>query len=316
MGRAHYEYWHNTATNGSFGAAAAVASALGLDRDRFAHASGLAGTMAAGLQQVLRSDSHAKPMHGAHAVESGLSSAISAAHGVTGALDILDGEVGYGAAMSRDCDWSLATAGLGEHYNIMRMTTKNHGCCGHAFAAIDGAMALMEMHRITAADVTSIRVGGYKATVDICGNKNHSTPFEGRFSVPYLIATSIIHGNARLDAFTAPRLADPPTAELARKVEVHLDPEIDAEFPHRRAARLTIETTGGTVHEHYQPTRIGDPDAPLTDDQLSDKFIELVAPVTGTGAAETLLATCWSLETLASVRDLPFAIGRDAEAAE
>ncbi len=316
MGRAHYEYWHNTATNGSFGAAAAAASALGLDRDRFANALGLAGTMAAGLQQSFRSDSYAKPMHGAHAVDSGLLSAVSAAHGVTGALDILEGEVGYGAAMSRDCDWSRATAGLGEHYNITRMTTKNHGCCGHAFAAIDGAMALKAKHGITADDIKAIRVGGYTATVDICGNKKHSTPFEGRFSVPYLIATSITHGDTRLDAFSAARLANPETAALVRKVDVHLDREIDAEFPHRRAARVTIETTDGTVHEHFQPTRIGDPDAPLSDDQLSRKFMELVSPVIGSGAAETLLAACWSLETLPSIRDLPFAIGRDAEAAE
>jgi 2-methylcitrate dehydratase PrpD len=177
-------------------------------------------------------------------------------------------------------------------------------------------MALKRAHGITAGDVKAIRVDGYKATVDICANKNHSTPFEGRFSVPYLIATSFTHGNTRLEAFTEPRLADPETAALARKVEVYLDADIDAEFPHRRAALVAIETTDGAVHERYQPTRIGDPDAPLTDDQLSDKFIELVAPVTGVGAAETLLAACWSLETLASIRDLPIAIGRDAQAAE
>ena len=63
MGRSHYKYWHNTATNGSFGAPAAVAAVLNLDRDRFANAIALAGTMAAGLQQSLRGDSHAKPMH-------------------------------------------------------------------------------------------------------------------------------------------------------------------------------------------------------------------------------------------------------------
>jgi 2-methylcitrate dehydratase PrpD len=134
--------------------------------------------------------------------------------------------------------------------------------------------------------------------------------------VPYLIATSITHGNTRLDAFTEPRLADPETAALVLKVDVYLDEAIDVEFPHRRAARVAIETSDGAVHEHYQPTRIGDPDAPLSDDQLSDKFMELVAPVTGAGAAETLLAACWSLETLASIRDLPIAIGRDAQAAE
>ncbi|MFB3122815.1 MAG: MmgE/PrpD family protein, partial [Candidatus Binatia bacterium] len=33
MGREHYRYWHNTATNGSFGATAAVATVLKLNRD-------------------------------------------------------------------------------------------------------------------------------------------------------------------------------------------------------------------------------------------------------------------------------------------
>ena len=45
-----FNYWHSTATNGSFGAAAAVAVVFNLDRDRFANAIALAGTMAAGLQ--------------------------------------------------------------------------------------------------------------------------------------------------------------------------------------------------------------------------------------------------------------------------
>ena len=314
MGRAHYRFWHNTATVGSFGAAAAAATAMQLDRTRFAHAIGLAGTRAAGLQQSFRSDSYAKPMHGAHAADSGILSAQSAAHGVTGALDILEGEVGLGAAMSENCDWSLATAGLGEEYNIARMTTKNHGCCGHAFAAIDGALALKEAHGLTADDVKHIAVGGYSATVDICAGKNHATPFEGRFSVPYLVATAITHGNARLDAFSEARLSHSETAALVGKIDVHLDAEIDAGFPHRRAARVTIETNDGRSLDFYQPTRRGDPDAPLSDDELADKFMELAVPVTGEREAAALLDACWSLESLASIRDLPIAMAVPAAA--
>lgn len=313
MGREHYRFWHNTATIGSFGAAAAVGTVLRLDRDKFAHALGLAGTMAAGLQQSFRSDSYAKPMHGAHAADSGMLCAQSAAHGVTGALDILEGEVGIGAAMSENCDWSIATAGLGESYNITRMTTKNHGCCGHTFAAIDGALALKQQHGLTAADIKHVRVGGYSATVDICANRKHSTPFEGRFSVPYLIATTITHGNTRLDAFTDERLSHPQTAALVGKVDVYLDEGIDAEFPGRRAAHVAIETNDGRVLEHYQPTRRGDPDAPLSDEELADKYMELMTPVTGEREAAALLEASWTLETLPSVRALP--IGAPASAA-
>ena len=316
MGREHYKYWHNTATNGSFAAAAAAGTVFRLDRDQFANALGIAGTMAAGLQQSFRSDNLAKPMHGAHAADSGLLAAISARQGVTGALDILEGEAGYGAAMSKDCDWSKATEGLGEVYNITRMTTKNHGCCGHTFAAIDGAIALREQHDLTATDIKVIRVGGYSATVDICSGKSHKTAVEGRFSVPYLVANGIVYGNARLDAFSATRLADPIVSSLAPKVTVYLDQKIDSGFPHRRSARVTIETKDGRMLEHYQPTRIGDPDAPLTDQQIDDKFKELVVPVTGDEAAHSLLDACWSLESLNSIRKLPFRIGRTAQAAE
>lgn len=305
MGRAHYRYWHNTATNGSFGAVAAVASLLKLDRDGIASAIGLVGTMAAGLQQAFRSDSHTKPMHGAHAADTGVLCATAAANGVTGTLDILEGEVGYGAAMSGDCDWSVATAGLGEDYNITRMTTKNHGCCGHTFAAIDAALALKQTHGIAAADIKSVSVGGYSATLDICSGRAHRTPFEGKFSTPYLVATAITHGSVRMDAFSDARLGDPETTALAEKVELHLDAEIDAVFPRHRSARMTIETVDGRVLEHFQRDRRGDPELPLSDDGISAKYMELVAPVTGEAAAEALLAALWSADEYGSVRDLP-----------
>jgi 2-methylcitrate dehydratase PrpD len=236
----------------------------------------------------------------------------SAARGVRGVLDILEGEVGFGAAMSEDCDWSQAIDGLGERYNITQMTTKNHGCCGHTFAAIDATLALKAGHGLTASDISRIKVGGYSATVEICSGKDHRTPYEGKFSVPYLVATAITHGSVRLDAFSDERLTDPETSALVQKVDLYLDRDIDAEFPRKRMARVTIETHDGRVLEHFQPTRKGDPELPLSDADISEKFRELAGPVMGVAKAEDLLAACWSLDTLGSVRDLPFYIQHEA----
>ena len=72
MGRPHYNYWHTTATNGSYGALFAAGTLLELDEEQFIHALGSAGTMAAGLQQAFREDCHGKPIHGAHAAGTGL----------------------------------------------------------------------------------------------------------------------------------------------------------------------------------------------------------------------------------------------------
>src|SRR5204863_432158 len=78
----------------------------------------------------------------AHTVEAGGTAALAAREGVTGSLDVIEGEAGFGRAMADGPDWQEALATLGRDFHITRMTFKNHACCGHAFAAIDGALAL------------------------------------------------------------------------------------------------------------------------------------------------------------------------------
>ena len=60
--------------------------------------------------------------------------------------------------------------------------------------------------------------------------------------------------------------------------------------------RVAIDAAGGRSGEWLQPTRIGDPDAPLTDKQLDDKYLELAGPVLGEAPARELLARLWALE--------------------
>jgi 2-methylcitrate dehydratase PrpD len=306
MGRAHYKYWHNTGTVGCFGAASAAADLLGLDRKRFAHALATAATFAAGLQQAFRTDSMSKPLHAGRAAEAGVTAALAAGEGVTGSLDVLEGEAGFGRAMGYGDagdgpDWNLALATLGEDFHITQMTFKNHACCGHAFAAIDGALALKAKMGMAAENITRVRVGGYRATLEVAGIADPATPAEARFSTPYLVATALTHGSVRLAAFERARLEDPATRALMRRVEMALDPEIDAAFPARRAARVAIESRDGRRGEHFQPTRKGDPDMPLTDAELERKYLELASPVIGEERARKLLARLWRLESEAAV---------------
>lgn len=292
----HYKYWHTTGTIGTFGAAAAIGAILRLDAGRHAHGLATAATMAAALQQAFRSDSMSKPLHAGHAAEAGAIAALSAEHGMTGTLDVLEGEAGFGRAMSTTVDWSKATEGLGQRYNITAMTFKNHGCCGHAFPAIDGALHLKSARGIDPARIRAIRIGGYRATLEVAGVPKASTPFEGRFSTPFLVASALVHGSVRLDAYEPARLADPRVQALSDRVALRLDEQCAADFPKRRSAKVAIEMDDGTVHEHYQPTRKGDPDAPLSDAEVSDKFLELAGPVVGVEASRRMLAELWACD--------------------
>jgi len=302
MGRAHYKYWHNTGTIGCFGACAAAAELLGLDAKRFAHALATVTTFSAGLQQSFRQDSMSKPLHAGRAAEAGLTAALAAREGVIGSLDVIDGEAGYGRAMSDGPDWDRALATLGRTFHITSMTFKNHTCCGHTFAAIDGALALQAKMGLAAKDIRKVRVGTYKAALDVAGYEEPRNAAEGRFSLKYVVATALTHGSVRFAAFEPARLSDPATRELMRHIEVAVDPQLDAAFPAQRAAHVAIEARDGRREEFLQPTRIGDPDAPLSDAQLDAKFLELAGPVLGEQRARDRLAQLWAIDSAATLQ--------------
>ena len=298
MGRAHYKHWHNTGTIGCFGACAAVAEALGLSQNHFSHALATVTTFAAGLQQAFRMDSMSKPLHAGRAAEAGVTAALAAREGVTGSLDVIEG---FGKAMGDDPDWGAAFSTLGRDWHITRMTFKNHACCGHTFAAIDGALALKERMKLAAGEIERIRVGTYRAGVEVAHYEAPHTPAEGRFSLKYVVATALTHGSVRLAAFESSRLENAETRALMGKISVDVDPELDATFPRQRAARVVIEARGGRREEFLQPTRKGDPDMPLTDREVDEKYMELVTPVLGAAKAQHLLARLWKLEALPSL---------------
>ena len=300
MGRPHYKYWHNTGTIGCFGAAAACAEILKLNKAQFAHALATVATFSAGLQQAFRMDSMSKPLHAGRAAEAGVTAALAAHEGVTGSLDVLEGEAGYGRAMGfggekAGPDWERAVSTLGKEFHITRMTFKNHGCCGHTFAAIDGALELKRKMGFSISDIEKISVGTYKAALDVAGYEEPRTPAEGRFSLKYVVATALELGSVRLAAFEEKNLSSEKTKKLMQKISVSVDPELDAAFPGQRAARVAI-TARGRREEFLQPTRKGDPEMPLSDRELEQKFMELAVPVAGEAPAKNLLERLWRLE--------------------
>jgi len=295
MGRPHYQYWHNTGTMGSFGAAAAAASLLKLDEVAFANALAIAATFTAGLQQAFRTEAMAKPLHAGRAAEAGVLAAQLAASGMRSSLDVLEGESGLGQAMSQGPDWSQVGATLGTDFHITRLTFKNHIGCGHTFAAIDGALALQQTHGFGHADIERVHLGVYQPTLDIAPHVNPQNADQARFSLHYMVATALVHGSVRLSAFEPERLNDPHTRALMQRIDKALDPAVDAAFPGRRGARVAITLRDGRQLSLLQPDRKGDPELPLSDADLEGKLMELATPVIGETGARDLLERIWQL---------------------
>ena len=300
----HYRFFHTTGTVGCFGSAAATAALLApAQPEVMRHALATAASLAAGLQQAFRSDAMTKALHAGHAGWVGVTAGQGAASGIIGAIDILEGEAGFGKALSDGAQWARATEALGERYNIQSITQKNHGCCGHTFAAIDAMLDIRQREALSASQIAAIRVETYQTALDVTGNFEPRTAFEAKFSLPYVVAHALLHGAVRLNAFEPGRLEDADIRSLMARTQLVADPQLSAGFPAQRAARIVVTLHDGRVIEQFAPCRKGDPEAPLSDADLEDKFLELASPVLGDAPARQLLAQLWQLERL-SLADL------------
>lgn len=285
----HYRHWHITATVGTMGAAVSTAMLKSCDADQIAHAIAIASSFAGGHQENLQGQGQTKPMHCGHAADAGVLAGLAAAAGVTGSPDSLTAPYGYAAATSDSTgDWDKGLEGLGIWTPISRMTFKNHGCCGHIFPTLDGLRAVKRQNAFVPDDVKRITIYGYGPTKLICDRMGVKSARDARFSVQYCTAALLYTGGVRLAAFTPASLDRADLRAFMPKVIVEEDADIAARYPAQRQARLKIELTSGEVIEHFQPTRKGDPDDPLTDAELFEKYDELTSDILFANQAKTL----------------------------
>lgn len=252
---AHYKNWHTTGTVGCFGAAAAAATILRLPPQEFGHALSTVGTFAAGLREAFQSDAMSKPLHAGRAAEAGVTAALLAENGFTGAETILEGRAGFGVAMADgDVDWDGIFDDIGDLFNIESITLKNHGCCGHTFAAIDAVLALASTHKFTWKEVEHVEIETYQTAVEVVGRDNVDTPFDARFSVFFTVASALVYGSVRLNAFAPERLSDPAIRSIMNRISLTVSDELTRSYPRKRGALVRITYRGGKLSNTYSDT--------------------------------------------------------------
>ena len=152
----HYRFWHSTATNGTFGAAAASASALGLDSQGALMALGAAGTQAAGLNTFFTYGDMTKSLHPGKASFNGVLSARLASVGGTSPPTILEHEKGYLNAYSLEPKAEALTKGLGTTWEILENGFKFFPSILASHAAIQATLDVITKHDIKQGDIASI----------------------------------------------------------------------------------------------------------------------------------------------------------------
>jgi len=281
----HYALgFHPTQTCGVFGAAITASKLLGLTAAQTLAAVGIAGSMAAGSMEFLAEGAWTKRIHSGLAARNGMEAAMLAAEGFTGPRRMFEGRDGFLHGYSRNPVPERLTAGLGNSYEILHTAVKPHACCRYMQGPIDAVLALVREHAIQPEQVCKIEVAVLEAGWAIIAEPrdqkyNPESVVDAQFSMPFGAAVAVIRGAAGLDQFTLEQVRSARFREMMRKVVLVKDARLEETFPREWPARVTIRLQDGQEYEKFIRFPKGDPENPLSWDEMAAKFRSLAGAV-------------------------------------
>ncbi len=278
VGPAHYRIWHNTATCGPFGSAMAAAALLDLDAASCVNALGNAGTQAAGLWEFLDTGAMSKHVHAGRSAEAGLIAASLAAHGITGAPAILEGARGFFAAMCPDGDPAALLAEPEAPWQVHATSIKPWPSCRHTHPAIDAAQELRRTLNEKGAspdDIAQVDIGAYKAALALCDNPSPASAYAAKFSLQHCVAAALAREEVWFDVFEADERE--ALAALRGRCRARLDDRLEAAYPADWGSEIRVTLRDGTTLAATRRHAKGDPELPLSRDDMIAKARRLLA---------------------------------------
>ena len=301
-GRFHARGLHTTGLCGTFGAAAVAGVLWGLTPVQLTHALGIAGSQSSGLFAYLSDGSETKRFHAGWAAQGGIVAADLARRGFTGPATIFEGPHGFfDAFLSGDThDPARLVRGLGAEWETTRIAIKPYPACHFVHAFMDASVRLAvrpgDVEEITCA-IASPAIG---IVCEPRAERLHpATTYAAQFSLPFAVATAIVGGRESLDYFGEEARADKRVLALAERVRHVVDDSLPT-----FGGRVTIALRDGRVREADEPINRGHPDRPLSDDEVTAKFVANARRRLDNGAVEKVADVVWRLEEIDSVSEL------------
>jgi 2-methylcitrate dehydratase PrpD len=281
----HYQRgYHPSATCGSIGAAVGLAAMLGLNATAMEHALAAAAVTASGTLKVIGDDSELKPYNTAHAATSAVQAYMMARAGFPGPHDSLSGKTGFLEMCSDHCDTSRILSDCNAGLWIQQVYVKPYAACRHAHPAIEACISLRDDPAYHSPDINEIRVITYGGLAGRHDHRQTTGVASAKMSIPCSVAVALARGGAGISDFTEEIIRDPHIRNLAGKVSVIEAPALTAQVPDKRAAFVEIHMANGRVLKASTTYPKGEPENPMTDEELKQKFSDLAAHGGKTGA--------------------------------
>ncbi len=302
-----------------FGSATSVGKLLKLSQEETISAFGIAGTMAPGTARgthrggIATAVGEAKLTYQMHAFL-GAFAACQAHKGLVGPNGILDEDTFWTKCGAISCNYLELTRDLGKTYRIMEVGFKPVCSCRFTQPSITAVWKALEGEKVKAEDIEEIILtqgdnidsGGLIESLQLPEVNAWDTMVQAQFSLPCAVAMSIIGGQPGPDWYKTNRFKEQDVRELARKIKLVDDPEAaELWVQHGRlVCKAEVKLKDGQTKQSFIEYPKGEPENPLTEEQLQDKFIANAKGILGQKKAEELAHILLHLEDVRQIPDL------------
>jgi 2-methylcitrate dehydratase PrpD len=273
----HQAGFHPTGVVGTFAAAIAASKLYSPSVEQMMNAQGAALSLAAGSLEFLEDGSWTKRLHAGWAGVGGITAAALARGGFVAPKAAYEGRHGlFNLYLSKAETPERATAGLGSAWETLNVAVKPFPACHFVHAFADAAIAL-KRKGVDPAKVESVTALVPQEEIEvICepavNKRRPVSDYDAKFSLPYVVATSLRAGKFGLAELEQGALTDPATLELAEKVGYRVDP--DSGFPRHYSGELVVRLADGRELRHREAVNRGAADRPLSNAEVEAKFLE------------------------------------------
>jgi len=310
LGNGHYQRgWHSTATTGVFASTAVAARLLGLNVVQLRNAFGLAASQAAGLLRNF--GTMTKPFHAGHAARCAVQSVLLALGGFTADTSIFDGKNGFLGTYAEKDGQPLEPLldRLGNPWEVIApgISYKRWPCCYCNHRAVSVLLQMIQEHAIRADQVQAIEIGFPPGTDTALIHTDPQTGLEGKFSIEYVAAATVLDGKVGIDTFSDDMVQRPAVRALLKKVRRY---RIDDGRMYSVAAGyndVTVRTTQGE-YKRREKRAPGSPDWPMSESERDEKFLDCAGRVLGEAGARRALDLAIGVRSLGNVADLARAL--------
>jgi 2-methylcitrate dehydratase PrpD len=235
---------HTGPTIGPFGAAIASGLLIGLNEIQLTHALGICGSFSGGLTEFTISGGSVKRIYSGLGARAGVEAALLAKEGLTGPSTIIEGKKGMWSVYGRGFAYPERLFDqLGKEYLLSSLQFKQFSCCLLIHPAINAFLDICHRHHLTATDIKQVTVGLSKQSTSHVGSIIIPEDELGaQFSTSFMLAFSLMKEPPGMWSNIKDALSDIKVIELAKRISVYEDNEVEMEFPKKNGCVVNVTT--------------------------------------------------------------------------